>query len=269
MNAEHVKKFGQYLTPVWAAEAIVERHFSNLTTKDVVVEPTCGAGAFLGVIPPQISAVGVEIDPLLAEMARKNTGREVIVGDFCKVSLDVEPTVIIGNPPFSISLIDQILNRAHFMLPEGGRVGFLLPAYMFQTANHVVSLAEQWSIMQEMLPRNFYPNLSKPLVFAQFIKDKRRQLFGFALYYETADVQKLPNGFRDAITAGGGPVWVRAVKAVMEKLGGEADLQEIYNEIEGKRPTKTNFWRPQIRKVVRENTDVFTWVGRGRYALNV
>lgn len=268
MSAAHVKQLGQYLTPVWAAEALVERHFADLSASDVVLEPTCGAGAFLGAIPSHVHAIGVEIDPLLAEQAKLNTGRQVIVGDFCTVPLDVEPTVVIGNPPFKLGVIDKILDRAHYMLPEGGRVGLILPSFSFQTAGRVMRYSESWSIMQEMIPRNIFTGgLSKPLVFALFSKDKQRKLFGFALYHEARDVQQLPKDYREYIQAGGGPVWLNAILAVLKKLGGMAELQAIYKEFEGKRPTETKFWREQIRKVLRQYQDVFLRKGEGVYAL--
>lgn len=38
---------GQYPTPLWMAEAMVERHFPQLDLADMVLEPTCGRGPFL------------------------------------------------------------------------------------------------------------------------------------------------------------------------------------------------------------------------------
>lgn len=67
----------QWFTPAWLAEALVERHFSRLDAADLVLEPTCGAGAFLRAIPAHVPAIGVEIDPALAAAARA-TGREVL-----------------------------------------------------------------------------------------------------------------------------------------------------------------------------------------------
>jgi site-specific DNA-methyltransferase (adenine-specific) len=202
----------------------------------------------------------------MASAARLNTGREVLEGDFRTIPLPVEPTAIIGNPPFDLRVIDGFLDRAHGMLPIGGRVGFLLPAYAFQTAARVAAYAERWSIAQEMIPRNIYRGLRLPLVFALFYKDRRRTLIGFALYQEAADVQRLPRHYRELVVAGGGPVWERVIVLALERLGGEANLVELYAEIEGVRPTRTQFWREQIRKVVRASKR-FVRVATGRYAL--
>lgn len=171
---DQIRSLGQYPTPVWVAEDLVERHFHDLDSGDMVIEPSCGPGAFLSALPDGVPAIGVEIDAAVAEQARENTGRRVVVGDFRTVGLDVQPTAIIGNPPFNLEVIDGFLARAHQMLPEGGRVGFLLPAYAFQTAARVAGYADHWSLMQEMIPRNIFPGLKLPLVFALFSKDRRR-----------------------------------------------------------------------------------------------
>lgn len=266
-NDSRVKRLGQYLTPVWAAHEIVARYFGHLGPSDFVVEPACGEGAFLLALPPDVPAIGVDIDPDMVRRARAATGRTVILGDFATVELDASPTAIIGNPPFNLRTIDTFLARAHQILPNGGQVGFIMPAYSMQTASRVAGYSERWSMQQEMIPRNIFSG-KQPLIFSVFTKDRRRRLFGFALYHETADVQKLKMRYRGQLGAGSGPVWLNVVRTAIRTLGGEADLAAIYSEVAGGRPTTTNFWREQIRKVVRQHTDVFKAVGRGRYAIH-
>lgn len=266
-DASRIKELGQYPTPVWVAEALVDRHFHDLDAGDCVIEPACGPGAFLGAIPRHVPAIGVEIDAHVAQVARAHTGRRVLVGDFQMIGLDIRPTVILGNPPFNMKLVDGFLDRAHQLLPEGGRCGFILPAYAFQTAARVAGYADRWSLMQEMIPRNIYPGLSLPLVFAMFSKDRRRTLIGFALYREAADMQGLAQPYRETLAAGAGPVWLLAVQEAMRRLGGEADVQAVYAEIEGKRPTRTQFWKEQIRRTLRRYGDRFVALGGGRYGL--
>ncbi|WP_425953285.1 class I SAM-dependent methyltransferase [Ralstonia pseudosolanacearum] len=262
------KLLGQYPTPGWVAEALFERHFADLGSHDRVIEPACGPGDFLGVIPAEVRAVGVEIDPEVADRARRRTGREVITGDFCTVALPIEPTVILGNPPFKLSLIDRFLERAYQILPEGGRVGFLLPAYAFQTAARVAGYAQRWSIFQEMIPRNIYEGLKLPLVFALFGKDRVRKLIGFALYQEAADVQQFPQTYRQLLSTGTGPVWLRVVEHALDRLGGEAELGRIYAELEKNCPTDTRWWKEKVRQTLRRYAARFTVTGKGRYALN-
>ena len=263
------KQLGQYPTPVWVAELVLERYFSQLDRNDALIEPSCGPGSFLGSIPREVHAVGVEIDPAMAALARRNTGREVLVGDFAEVQFDFQPTAILGNPPFNLKVIDRFLDRSHTLLPEGGRVGFILPAYAFQTAARVAGYADKWSLMQEMIPRNIYPGLSLPLVFAMFSKDRRRTMVGFAFYRETADVQEMPTAFREALAVGAGPVWKVVVGEALRQLGGEASVSDLYEIIEGNRPTRTTFWREKIRQTLRRYADQFIQVGHGRYRMTL
>lgn len=267
-GSEQIKRLGQYPTPVWVAEAIIQRYFSGLDRTDCVIEPSCGPGAFLAAVPGDVPAIGVEIDAQVAEAARRNTGRTVLTGDFLNVPLDVQPTAIIGNPPFNMKTVDGFLDRAHALLPDGGRCGFILPAYAFQTAMRVAGYAERWSLMQEMIPRNIYPGLSLPLVFALFSKDRRRTLVGFAFYREAADIQSLANPYRETLAAGSGPVWMQVVEEALRRLGGKANVQSLYAEIEGQRPTRTAFWKEQIRRTLRRYGKRFVALGDGWYQLS-
>lgn len=261
------RELGQYPTPVWVAEALCERHFSDLSSADFVAEPACGEGRFLGAVPSFVPAIGIEIDPAKAEQARCATGRSIITGDFCEVDLPAQPTVILGNPPFQLELVDRFLERSHSLLPDGGRVGFILPAYAFQTAARVAGYSDFWSIAQEMIPRNIFQGLKLPLVFAMFRKDRRRVLVGFALYRETADVQHLPRVYRDLLDQGSGPVWLRLVELALSRLGGEADLPQLYAELESAKPSGNRWWKEKIRQTLRRYADRFVVAGKGRYAL--
>jgi site-specific DNA-methyltransferase (adenine-specific) len=261
------RTLGQYPTPFWVAEALVARHFSDLDQDDLVIEPACGPGAFLSALPEGIPSLGIDIDAGMVDRARAETGCPVLHGDFRSIPLAMTPTAIIGNPPFQMDLVDGFLDRSFTLLPDGGRVGFILPAYAFQTAGRVAEYAERWSLFQEMIPRNIFPGLSLPLVFALFSKDRRRTLVGFALYREAADVQKMNAPYRDALAASCGSAWRNVVELALKALGGEADLSALYHEIEGNRPTRTQFWKEQVRRTLRRYTDHFTAIGNGRYVL--
>ncbi|WP_455233245.1 class I SAM-dependent methyltransferase [Geopseudomonas aromaticivorans] len=256
-------KLDQYPTPAWVAEAIVRQHFHDLTAEDFVVDPTCGPGRFLQAIPSHVRALGVEIDAGLAAQARLLTGREVIASDFFTATLPDQPTVLIGNPPFQLALVDRLLDRAHAMLPEDGRVGLILPSFAFQTANRVVRYSESWSLLQEMIPRNIYPGLSKPLMFAIFRKDQRKLMVGLSLYHEAAFVQALPKEHQQAL-AEGPASWPTVVLGGLEALGGEAALDDLYEYVAARRPTSNPHWREQTRKICQSHA---RRTGRGRYAL--
>jgi len=257
-------KLDQYPTPAWVAESLVRQHFHDLSDRDYVVDPTCGPGRFLQAIPSHIPAVGIEIDEELAQQARLLTGRDVITSDFFTATLPDQPTAFIGNPPFQLGLIDRLLERAHALLSSDGRVGLILPCYAFQTASRVVRYSEDWSLYQEMLPRNIYPGLSKPLMFAMFRKDQRKLMFGLSLYHEAAFVQALPKVHQDALVEGPA-TWSAVVLAGIAAFGGEADLAELYEYVASRRPTENPNWREQTRKICQSHA---RRISRGRYALS-
>lgn len=259
----------QYPTPLWVAEALVERHFPRLDCADMVLEPSCGQGAFLRAVPAGVPAVGVEIDAEVAAIARADTGREVVVGDFRNVPLTVEPTAIIGNPPFVASVFDGFLERAYRLLPDGARAGFILPTYFFQTAARVSRYAERWSIATELLPRNaFHNRMRTPLMFTVFSKDKRRAMVGLVLYAEADALHRMAAPYRKLLAAQQGSAWRAVCRLALERLGGEAELPAIYAELEQNRPTPTTWWREKVRQTLRHYGD-FIALDVGRYRLAV
>ncbi|MEB6663817.1 class I SAM-dependent methyltransferase [Achromobacter ruhlandii] len=253
----------QYFTPEWVAQALVERFYPGLGLWDQVIEPACGEGAFLRALPAPVPVLGVEIDPPLAAQAAASSGRPVLVGDFLTIDLPVKPTLVLGNPPFKGPVVAAFLERAWELLPNDGEVGFILPAFAFQTASTVDSWARRWGIDQQMMPRNVFPRLAHPLCFARF-KKGRRGLVGFALYHEAAAVARLQVRYRALLAQGERSVWAAVTRAAVEALGGEASLAEIYREIEGVRPTTNRYWREKVRQQLQR---VGRRVGPARWAL--
>lgn len=255
---------GQFFTPAWAAELLVEQHFADLTLCDTVLEPSCGPGAFLGAIPDHVPAVGVEIDPDLAARAQANTGRPVVVGDFLSVDIPMRPTAIVGNPPFKLPTIEAFLRRAQDLLPDGGRCGLILPAYTFQTARTACRIARGWRIDQQMLPRDLFPRLRLPLCFAIFRKASHGELVSFALYHEAVAVARMQARYRALLAAGERSAWRAVTAAALESLGGVATLPDLYAEIEGHQPTPNRWWREKVRQQLQ---GIAVRLDRGRWAL--
>lgn len=247
----NVKRLSQYFTPDWAASELVDRFYSDLGPSDLVVEPSCGRGAFLRALPDYVPAIGVEVDPELAAEAVRSTGRRVVVGDFRMVDLPFKPTAVIGNPPFSRTTVEQFLDRAWQLLPDGGRVGLILPCFVLQTASTVERMAQHWSMSQHMLPRDLFGRLSHPLCFAQLTKGTAKGMIGFALYGELNAVKRLQARYRALLAEGEGSVWAAVVRAALESLGGTASLVQLYREIEGLRPTTNKFWQAKVRQQVQ------------------
>jgi hypothetical protein len=156
----------------------VDEFWPNLSARDLVLEPSCGRGAFLKAIPRAVEAVGVEIDPELAAEAAAHTGRRVLCGDFRTIELDLRPTVILGNPPYRMSTLDAFLGRAGELLPDNGQCGFLLASYMLQTPSTVLWWNERSSLEQRLVPRTLFSRAIRPLVFVLFTKDRQRKLLG-------------------------------------------------------------------------------------------
>jgi len=256
----------QWFTPRWVCEAIVERHYRALDMADMVLEPSCGDGRFLQALPAEVGAIGVEIDPVMAERARAATGRTIICGDFLEVAVPGPVTHVIGNPPFEARTIHGFLRRAHDLLVDGGSCGLLLPAYVLQTSSKVMALNRHWSISQELMPRNIFPRLKLPLVFAVFRKDRVRSLVGFFLYREAADVAALPKDVKAALQQpAAGSVWRRAVRAAFARLGqASATLDAIYAAVE--RPSANQFWREKVRQVLQTYPE-FRRAGAGVWAV--
>jgi site-specific DNA-methyltransferase (adenine-specific) len=255
---------GQFMTPEWVAQALLDRYYPSLSMFDRVVEPSCGEGAFLRSLPDHVQAVGVEIDPALAALARKSSGRVVVVGDFRTADLPISPTLVVGNPPFKQKTVAGFLDRAWQVLPDGGEVGFILPAFILQTANTVERMSERWHIQQDMIPRNIFPRLQHPLCFARLTKGERRGMVGFALYYEVAAVNRLQARYRALLAQGERSAWVAVTQAALEQLGGSAALADLYREIEGVRPTTNPFWQEKVRQVLQR---IGYRVGPGHWAM--
>jgi predicted RNA methylase len=255
----------QWFTPPWVCEAIVERHFADLDMADCVLEPSCGDGRFLLAIPDHVPAIGVEIDPELAERARLATGRPVINADFLQADIPAQITHVVGNPPFQSNLVHAFLRRSHALLEEGGTCGLLLPAYVMQTSSKVMSMNRDWSISCELMPRNVFPRLRLPLVFAMFRKDAARRLVGFFLYPETEGVAKLPREVRAALNQPGRSVWRSAVRAAFARVGAtSATLPDLYAAVE--RPSRNQHWREKVRQTLQVYPE-FRRAGPGAWAI--
>lgn len=261
------EELGQYMTPEFVAERLVTSEFAGLTPADRVADIGCGRGAFLKAVPQNIPAFGVEIDPALAAEAVRNTGRPVVTGDFRFVELPMKPTVAIGNPPFSRATVSAFLDRLHDLFPDGGRAGFILPAYHLQTSFSVQEWAEKWSMKQTVIPRDIFPNLKCPLNWVVFTKERVRKMVGFFLFSEQAEVRSMKQSARLVLIHGRPKLgaWVALFDAALEAHGGEASLQEIYRFCgdPAKRPSENTHWAEQLRKVARSGRYVV--VSRGVY----
>jgi site-specific DNA-methyltransferase (adenine-specific) len=238
----------QWFTPFWAAEMFANDVLEGLGQVGVI-EPSCGPGAFLSAIPANLPAYGVDIDPSVAAIARENSGRQVIIGDFRTIELpEQDVSVIMGNPPFSMPIIDGFIDRSHSILPEDGVAAFILPAHVFSTAGRVMQWNERFSLDVKTIPRSLFSRISMPLVWAKFIKTQRRTLIGLMLFAEQSAVENMPKAVRRRLAGPG--TWREAVQHALEALGGQASLSDIYRAVEPRRPSQNQFWRDKVRQIL-------------------
>ena len=156
--SEERYNLGQYFTH----KEIVKFIINSIPIKkdDKILDPTCGAGAFLkevldkNIINPR-NIYGSDIDPRALELCKENLNnksRNIFLGDFINEKLFQENffDIIIGNPPFKnlksdnkdFSLRDKyyqdvvfgtansaslVLSKSYFLLKEKGYMGFVLP----------------------------------------------------------------------------------------------------------------------------------------------
>lgn len=266
----HKRHLDQFFTPEWAAEQLVSQFFDDLTAEDLVLEPTCGRGAFIKAIPQPVRVIGVEIDPELAaeaQAAAGGVGRRVLCGDFRTIELPELPTQIIGNLPFKVSVLEALLDRARGWLPDNGRCGLIVSTAMVQTPNTVLRWNEDWSIEQRVLPRTLFPRAIRPLIFLTFTKDReKRMLGGFALYRESAEINAIERAARLLLIHGrpGRSCWRAVVEWGLRRLGGKAHLREIYDAIEPHRPTENRWWQEKVRQTLQRH---FSPKGGGVWAI--
>ena len=255
-------ELSQYLTPGWAAAELTEIALQGLGRVNVL-EPSCGAGAFLAAIPDNCPAIGVEIDPVLAATARATTGRHVIEDDFEHANLgNFEPHVILGNPPFTTSFFDTLLDRAHTLLPEHGKVAMIIPTHFLQTPSRVLRWNERFNIETALLPRTLFPGLSKTIAWTTFTKSPNRRLFGLLLFRETADVDQFRDRQHDL--AQQPRPWRQIVMAALQSAGGEADLATIYQLIAPSDQAGRSWWKEKVRQSLSRYCQP---LGQGRWKL--
>lgn len=254
-------ELSQFFTPFWVAEELVDDALRGIGSA-AVLEPSCGTGSFLTAIPSHMPALGIDIDPKVASAAMKNSGRNVIIGDFRTCDLEgFQPEVLVGNPPFEMAVINGFLDRAHEILPDDGLIAMIVPAYSFQTPRQVTRWMDMFSIEVNMIPRTIFPGLSKPLVWAKWRKQAQRTFSGMMLFAETRSVELMRSTIREALEQPG--TWREAVTRALETLGGEASVASIYDAIAPQRQ-QSEHWRPKVRQTLQRG---FVSLGNGRWTL--
>lgn len=160
---------GGYYTPADIADFIVS--WSIRSSKDIILEPSCGDGSFLAAIKRNVGGIsasidnvtGVELDSTEAEKAAMY-GYKIVAEDFFTYYREIiegsqKYDVIVGNPPFIRyqnfdeqyrTVAFELMKKHGFhtnrlmniwlpflllsceALSENGRIGMVIPAELFQ-----------------------------------------------------------------------------------------------------------------------------------------
>jgi adenine-specific DNA-methyltransferase len=253
LDLDNQVRHGQYMTPRWASTILFERFFGDADASDSVLEPSCGDGAWLEAIPTHVPAIGVEIDPALAERAHERTGRHIIIGDFTQVALDCEPSIVVGNLPFKASTIAAFMDRLREIMLPSARAGLILPAYALSFAQKTIDVLRGFDVQIELLPRDIYPRTRLPLLFARMTKHAGpTRLIGFALYEEAVAIRSVRAKYRTIMQSGRRPMYRELLETALQALGGQASLGQICRVIENHRPSESRFWRDAMRRTAGE-----------------
>lgn len=246
------KDLDQYFFPAWAAQCLVESQFPDLGPQDYIVDVGTGRGAFLQAVPNYVPCIGVELDPELAAIARRDTGRPVICGDFRQIVLPRQPTALLGNPPYSHPVLDELLDHAWDLLPHNGRCGFVLPASTFSYGGRFAHWHRRWAMRQDLLPRQVFPWASFPVVFCMFSKTLSKTLSGFLLFDEADALGGAPKRVRMVLIHGRPhkSVWRAVVEDAIQAYNGTATREQIRAYVEPRRPTANRFWIDKIRQTI-------------------
>ncbi|HEY60579.1 MAG TPA: SAM-dependent methyltransferase [Anaerolineae bacterium] len=115
MNNRKIVEFGDFQTPFVLAKKVCQKLKDIHVNPDVVLEPTCGLGAFIyaaaNSFPKAKRIIGVEINPFYVNKLRNDLFLsnykkiEIIQGDFFKINWEtiIEPQqslLVIGNLPW-------------------------------------------------------------------------------------------------------------------------------------------------------------------------
>lgn len=253
MKYERTDALGRYMTPAWAGRELYDAHFAHLAAGSIAIEPTCGDGRMLAAIPPHIEAMGVEIDPELADRARARCpNRKIQTGDLFKTDLPMRIDLAFGNLPFQADFMERALDLLFEHMQDGGICASIVPAYFLQTPGRVLRWSRRWSLYQEMLPRTLFPRLQCPICFSIFTRDPLPTFKSLRLYLEADAVEHLKEEFRREMNEGRG-LWEPVVRRALHDLGGKAHLTLIYERVGQRRPSENPWWKEKVRQTLQRH----------------
>jgi 16S rRNA (adenine1518-N6/adenine1519-N6)-dimethyltransferase len=171
-------------------DALVEKivEFAGLEKSDVVLEVGCGTGFLTEKIMEHCKVIGVEKDPVLAEVLRKRFDSKnfvLVEGDFLKEKIPAFSKVVCF-PPYSISS-DFVLRLTESKFSSGVIVFqkdfaqklMSFPGLKEYNATAVLTqyFFELEILIEAVSPKSFFPS---PSVFSSVVKISSKKRFGKA-----------------------------------------------------------------------------------------
>lgn len=104
---------GQFLTPPRITKMIWDMMKPHLPAKPKVLEPSCGSGGFFEYAPQDSDMTGIELDKSSARIAKLIYPEANIINNDAiihSLRLDDDFDLVIGNPPFGISIEESFEN---------------------------------------------------------------------------------------------------------------------------------------------------------------
>ena len=156
------ENLGQYFTPT----NIVNQMISLIENNGVIIEPSCGTGAFLEKLPE--NAIGIELDKTVAHP-------KALIMDYfdCTIQADT----IIGNPPYV--RYQDIIPETQQKLPKGFDNRSNLYLFFIE---HSINLLHNNGELIFILPRDFIKTTS-----ALQLNERLFNEGGFTYWYEFGD----------------------------------------------------------------------------------
>lgn len=159
---------GQFFTPT----KIVEQMTSLIENNGVIIEPSCGPGAFLEKLPE--TAIGIEIDKTVAHPKAK-------IMDF--FDCDIKADTIIGNPPYV--RYQDIYSETQKKLPKGFDNRSNLYLFFIE---HSINLLNDSGELIFIVPRDFIKTTS-----SLGLNERLFYEGGFTYWYEFGDEKVFPD----------------------------------------------------------------------------
>lgn len=156
------ENMGQFYTPDYIVQSMIDL----IENDGIILEPSCGPGAFLKFLPE--SAIGIELDP-------KTANSKALIMDF--FDYDQKVDTIIGNPPYVRNQEINVLTKKKLSLDFDNRSNL----YLF-FIDHSIDLLNDNGELIFIVPRDFIKSTS-----SLKLNEKLYTLGGFTFWKEFGD----------------------------------------------------------------------------------